>query len=266
MKRTISLFLILSLICLLAACGTSQTASSAEEVYYADEDFISDLAKGLEARWEIQEPEDSFEYYTEEHRELYTKYVDAELQYIEKYRDEKFEDKKLQEKAISYINACDDQKAAMKYVTVDQEKSDNMWVEAYDTRTKLIEEFVNKYGLTVKEKYQSTLDDLLTNAETVRGNEEVEKKVDALCKSIVFEKTEDNEYWDTYTAIVENNTGMDFAEYSVDLNLIDADGVIVDTAYASVSNFKNGQKAKFEFDTEEEFINTEITCSYYEVR
>ena len=57
---------------------------------------------------------------------------------------------------------------------------------------------------------------------------------------------------------------MDFSDYQVVINLIDADGVIVSEEYASVSNFKRGQKAKLTFSTDQKFSSTEIAVDYWQ--
>lgn len=59
------------------------------------------------------------------------------------------------------------QKEALKYLQVNYDKYEKLWYEAYDERTKLIVDFVDNYGLTVSDKYKSTLDDFKTNAQEV---------------------------------------------------------------------------------------------------
>ena len=93
-----------------------------------------------------------------------------------------------------------------------------------------------------------------------------EQVIDSMLSNITFEEVPD-EYagdWKTYQGVVENTTGSDFSTFAVNINLLNADGVIVETAYDQVSNFTNGAKAQFEFSTDKEFTSTEVTVQYYE--
>ena len=43
--------------------GSQQESKQEEEIRYADEDFVKDMAKGLEARWTLNEQDESKEGY-----------------------------------------------------------------------------------------------------------------------------------------------------------------------------------------------------------
>ena len=150
----------------ICGCGSTKQAEKSTEETYADKDFMKDLAAGLEARWSVEEPEQ----YTEGDdvsKEYYTEMVNAEYEKVTPYLDKKFKDSTLQQKAINYINMIKQQKEALKYMQVKFDKYEKLWYEAYDERTKLIVDFVDNYGLTVSDKYKSTLDDFKTNAQEV---------------------------------------------------------------------------------------------------
>lgn len=157
-KRLLICTAILSIMAIvICGCGSTKQAEKSTEETYADKDFMKDLAAGLEARWSIEEPE-----YTEgddTHKDYYTKLVDAEYDKVSPYLDKKFKDSTLQQKAINYINMIKQQKEALKYLQVNYDKYDKLWGEAYDERSKLIVDFIDNYGLTVSDKYKSTLDD-----------------------------------------------------------------------------------------------------------
>ncbi|MGM0216035.1 FxLYD domain-containing protein [Enterococcus sp. AZ109] len=67
-----------------------------------------------------------------------------------------------------------------------------------------------------------------------------------------------------YTAVVENTTGLNLSSLSAKINLVDAEGVVVDTSYLNANNWKAGQKYKFEFMTDKEFQSIEVELSYDE--
>lgn len=273
-KRIVVIGLLLMLVSAsVIGCGGKEenSAKKEEKEATADETFMKDLAKALEARWALSDKYESMDKYanaemgSEEHKELFEKYVSAELDILEKYQTEKFEDSKLQEKAIQYINLLKQQKEACDYITVNYEKYDELWYDAYNKRTQIIVEFVNDYKLEVSDKYEDTLKEFTLNAQQVNEENEKEDKVQALIGSIEFTLAEDDGYgWKTYNAVVENTTDMNFSYFGLDINLLDQDDVILETTYANVSNWNSGQKVKFEFTTEKEFVATQISGEYTE--
>lgn len=276
MRNRQNLWVIISAaICLLlAGCGTAKTgmtgsASAQSSEQYEDQAFIKSLSKGLQERWKLND-EDEKKYSDvapsdDEYVDMRNTYVDAELNQVSRYTDAKFEDQKLKEKAIAYVNCLNDQKKAMEYyASANYEEYDELWNSGLDERSKLIEDFVNEYGLTVDEKYEDTLKKMLTNSELVKSNEEDQKKLDELLNSAKFECVKEEGGWKTYSAIIENTTGITFTTLQVYINLLDQDGVIVETEYDDISNFQSGQKAKLEFLTDQTFVSTQVTASYWD--
>lgn len=253
--------------------GSRQESKQEEEIHYADEDFVKDMAKGLEARWTLNEQDESKEGYdaidlqSSEYKDMMISYINAELDCIGKYKDEKFEDSKLQEETISYINLLNDHIEICDYIPVDYYgKYLEEFQPIYDGRSKIIQDMADNYGLTVSDKFQSNLDEFKTNSKLVQEKDAQEQAIDSMLSNITFEEVPD-EYagdWKTYQGVVENTTGSDFSTFAVNINLLNADGVIVETAYDQVSNFTNGAKAQFEFSTDKEFTSTEVTVQYYE--
>ena len=253
--------------------GSQQESKQEEEIHYADEDFVKDMAKGLEARWTLNEQDESKEGYdaidlqSSEYKDMMISYINAELDCIGKYKDEKFEDSKLQEETISYINLLNDHIEICDYIPVDYYgKYLEEFQPIYDGRSKIIQDMADNYGLTVSDKFQSNLDEFKTNSKLVQEKDAQEQAIDSMLSNITFEEVPD-EYagdWKTYQGVVENTTGSDFSTFAVNINLVNAAGVIVETAYDQVSNFTNGAKAQFEFSTDKEFTSTEVTVQYYE--
>ena len=243
----------------LAACGAGQPAESSSG--YADEQFVKDLSKALEARWSVTEASGSSSKGSDDaDREMRSKAVDAELAVLEDYTGAKFEDSALQEKAIKYVNCLKDQKASLEYYSVDNSRYKEDWSKAYDARTQLIKDFVNNYSLTVSEKNAGMLNDLLTNAKLVSEKEDQQAAVDAICASIQFQPS-DSEYGKEYAAIVENTSSIDFSYFSINVNLLDADGVIVESTGDSVDNWEAGQKVRFTIHTLEDFASIIVKAS-----
>ena len=258
-----------------AGCSSnsnSKNEEKKEEIQYADDQFIKDMSKGLQARWTLNEQDENKEGYDQidvqssEYKDMMLSYVQAELDCIEKYKDEKFKDSQLQEKAISYINLLTKHKEVCDYIPVDYYgKYLDEFQSIYDERSKIIEDMANNYGLTVEEKFQSNLDEFKTNSQLVQEQDALQNSITNMLNNIQFQEVNDDGYgWKTYQAVVENTSGKDFSEFSVNINLLNADGVIVETQYDQVSNFSNGAKAQFEFMTDKDFTSTQVTANWYE--
>lgn len=128
MKKILYLFLTLILSISIAGCSNTQ-----EDKTY-DKEFISSLSKGLEARWKLTDEYDDLVSKGEikdtdqkKFIEYYDKFVNAELGEVEKYKDLKFEDSKLQEAAISYINLLKTQQEGVEEMRVDFEEGLEKW-------------------------------------------------------------------------------------------------------------------------------------------
>lgn len=265
-KRGIPLLLLAMLTIAVATGCEGATAqiggSEEEEIHYADQDFIKDLGKGLEARWTLNEKYDAEDGDTVnvEHRK---EYIQAEIDAISKYENETFEDSVLKEKVLSYINALKQSQEALKYANADFERYATEWEKAYNQRAKLLEDFVSDYELTVSDKYQSILDDFMVTSQITKESEALEDALDQMAKGITFEMVSNEYGYKTYNAIVENTTGKDLGNTQFTINLLDADGVIVETTYYSVDNYKAGQKAKVEIYTDKDFASTEVTIDTF---
>ena len=119
--------------------------------------------------------------------------------------------------------------------------------------------------MTVDEKYQQTLKDFLTNSQLVESQEEVQAALEEMLQAAKFENvSDDGGGFKTYEAVIENTTQTDFKMIDFNINLLDEDGVIVETIYDQVGNFAKGAKAKISFYTDIEFSSTQVTSSYWE--
>ena len=241
MKKTNVFLGLLFVLILLVGCGNQEIKEEEKEPQYADKVFIEDMSKGLQARWDLNSKDEQKEGYDEipaqsdENKKMMLSYINAELDIIGKYKDEKFEDSKLQELAIKYINLLNQHKEACDYITVDYEKYDEEFQPIYNERSNVIKTMVEDYGMKVEEKHQGTLDDFLTNSKLVSEQKAKEEEIDKMLSNIQFKETERSDEWGTYQAVVENTTDIDFKTFNVNINLLDKDGVIVETAYDNVT-------------------------------
>ena len=188
----------LMIFCLIGCGNEAQQETEAEpEIVYADEAFVADFAKALENRWDLNDKDENSDDYEErvandeEWKNMMLSYINAELDILNKYTEEKFEDSDLQELALKYVNLLKSHVEICDYIIVDYIKYDEEFQPIYDGRSKVIATLVENYGLTVSEKHQKTLDDFLTKSKLVEANENVKEEIQKMINNIVFEKVED---------------------------------------------------------------------------
>lgn len=126
-------------------------------------------------------------------------------------------------------------------------------------------QFVNDFDVTVDEAHQDTLDELLVNANSMIQRTQTEDAVNALAASITFEQQDDGYGSYTYTATVENTSGINFGNFGLVLVLYDADGVRVEETYASVSSWAAGETVRFEAYGTTGATQIKVSVDYYEV-
>lgn len=264
MKKRLIFIAVVAALCLpFTGCGntTSTPTTTETQEYFADNDFIKDLQKGLESRWSIAS-DNVLSMTTDELKAYYEQSVNSELDIIEKYQNEKFEDRKLQEIVIQYINLLKDSKEVIPYLNTDMVTFSQDWDMIYKKRSQMISSFHSDFGLTVSEEYESTLNDFISISNIVTQQESQKDTIDNWVKSIVFEQVDDSHGYQKYQATVENTTGFNFEYINLSINLIDTDGVVVQTVYSSFQNISAGAKVKFEFSTNTQFSSTDVTAKY----
>ena len=261
MKKLLVIMLSLCMAIGLTACG----GGTAEEKTY-DDDFLSDMVRGLQTRWDLSDEFDEKYKDTEptndEFKTARMEMVDAELEILDGYTEKKFEDSKLQELAIQYINQLKAQKEALDYLVVDYDKCLDEWTQAYDERSKLIVEINDAYTLNVDEKYKDTLQELTTNASLVKDKEKIKELVEKMLKT-ELEKKSDEYGWAEYTLTLENITDATFQYFEVDVKLLDDEGVTIETLMDSTSNWASGDKTRFTFTTDKDFDSYKLESNYY---
>ena len=244
-------------ITLLAGLSLVGCSSQKSQTKYYDQDFISSLEKGLEARWAITDAVDNP---TNPPKDALTKSVNAELAQVKGYDNKKFKNNKLHEEAITYLNALDDQKTALK--SYDKSNFFDKWNKAYDTRTQMILKINNKYKLKVSDKYKSDLTELTRRGDEVANTSKKSAAIKALIKSIKFKQTKDDGYTYTYDAKVKNNTDYSFKAFGIKVKLMDSQKTVIDTQAVYTDNWDKGQTNQFEFMTDKKFKSYEVVQDY----
>lgn len=237
-----------------SACGGAKTSTTGSaggsaavaEVHYADEDFTAAVAKALEARWKITDKFDSnpFELGATDMDEA----LKAELAPVAEYKDAKFKNQDLAEAASAYVEALEGSHGK------DFADQNDSWSSAYSHRVSALHKINEISEIKVPDKYKENLSDVLNDGEAAAVAQDLQNVT-------VFEKQDPKDEYDTYptyAAVVENKSELNFSYFEFDINLVDKDGVVVETQTASTENWAGGTKHRFEFMSDANFDHIEI--------
>ena len=255
MKKTITWILIIVLsLSLFGGCGNAKTTEEAEadvgSTPPSDADFIANLTKGLEARWELTNSDaysDTSAMSTAEEQKADTLFVNAELDAIGNLDDYQFEDAELKALAETYMKGLNLQKDGIPYQgTNDSANLEKTWTLGYYYRVICIADFYHNYGLTVDEKYQQTLEDFVAESTTAKKEIAIQDFVNDLAATISYTKDEESsdEYSSYYTTVIENTTEYEISTLYIYVDFLDADGVVIYQGIDSIENFQPGTKVK----------------------
>lgn len=242
MKIRLSIVLAITLALCFALCGCASQQPESNEPDYQDAAFLADLAKGLEARWDLNNDFAAENPDGLETSESMKSYVQAEIDAVGDYANAEFEDPKLREYAVSYINILNECLDAAGSYSTNNIESLTRWTDLYNERTMLLKDIVSEYEVPISSEYQSNLSDIVANGNAAQKTEEVESALQAVADTaqFVFEPDEYG-YLHNGTATVTNNTGTDFAAVIFDVQMYDENGVRIESTTASVNNWNDGE-------------------------
>lgn len=133
-----------------------------EKKQAAEQDFLNDLKKGLEERWEISDSSgDTSSMSSDEFVEFDTKVVNAEYEKLKKYKDCTFDNAKFTVLVDAYIRALETQKDAIGYYKDSNSIYNEFWGTGYNVRSIVVPDLVDYYGLQLDS--QANLDEFRNN-------------------------------------------------------------------------------------------------------
>lgn len=252
-------FVLLAALFTLVGCGNggsniSSSTSSEEKVY--DSDFMSDLAKGLEARWELVDNATTDEMTAANYKEALNK----ELDMIKDYKDKKFADSILQEYAISYINELNNGIEVADTLGADSFYEE--WPAHQNQRTKILNDINNIQEIPVTDK--EILNQLLAQGKEVEAENKKEEAINNLVSGFEFQLNEEksDEYYKYYSVVAENTTEYNISHLSLNVKLYDENDVNIETNYAYTDDWTPGEKTQFEFSTSETFSTIKLNVDF----
>lgn len=251
--------------CVVLAFGlTACSAPKEEGPDYADDEAMEIVASGYEKRSDVIEgqgaPEDDAA-----QKKNYIEAVEAELSVTGELKDRQFEDSKLQEKVVAYINTLNDSLDVLDSYAISDYEFWDAWQSVYDERTSILKDFVDNYDLKVGEKYQGSFSELIANGKAATERAKAEDAINGLVSAVTWEKVDEGYGNFTYVAVVENTTEFTFEDVSITLALYDADGVRAEESYASTKSWAPGEKVKFEAFAQTDATQVKATVDYYAV-
>lgn len=256
---------------MLTACSTSSQsdgsgAPGSAKAQTADATAMDTISKGLVARWELNDKHEAEGEGEGAKLANLKEAVQAEIDADATLRDATFEDQKLQEKVVSYLNALDDHIEAMDGASADVLAYTSTAGKIYNKRCELLKSFVDDYGLSVPEKHQDKLDEFTANGKAVQAKAKIEDELASVLSAATFEK-EQKEYsnYFEYSAVLENTTGHDLKNVSITLALYDADGVRMKEVSAYSNTWTAGEKARFTGSGDFDAASVKAEMQYYDL-
>ena len=238
------------LLVLLIACMAAMLfilpGCAAQEEKSTDEHFMDALSSGLEARWEILDPLGV----TYEQEDL-EKAIQAEKDAVADFYDKDFENDELGVCAQRYIDSLNNSNAADMYSA----NGYSRWLQNYNARTAALYDINAIYEINVSEDEKSSLDQLLNDGEAASYAVSIMDQVSFEAQEPEFE----GQTYLEYTAVVENASELNFSYFNLNINLLDSDGVVLETTAAFTSDWASGSNHTFSFMTDTDFADYEIS-------
>lgn len=260
-RKVFGIMLALLVVIGLAACGSQQQANEGPD--YADDEVIGAIAKGLEARSDLIDTQTAEE---QNSSDGFKAAVNAEYNVISPFKDRQYQDSKLQEVVISYINSVSDQINVLDTYSYESADFYEKWEDAYNNRTAIIKDLVDNYGLALDEEHQPALDELVKAGGVAKQKNEADEAINSIIANATFEQTDEGYGNFTYSAVVENTSEFTFNNVSVVLGLYDADGVRVEEASASSNApWAPGEKIKLTAYSQTDAQQIKPTVQYYDI-
>ena len=226
----------------------------------ADDRFPEMLAAGLEAKWQMEK--DFREKSAEDEVYALTKadwenLFAAEYDRLSSFQEDTFQDEALGEAAKRYIKSIDQAREALVYFGTDQWE-DEYHNNAYWAQAEALFEIHAIRPVSVGEDYQETLTQMVNNGEII-------KMVRPLLGQIQFLHINTTGERKKFETTVKNTTSLTFEWFSLDVNLLDEKGGILDTHNVKVINWKPDQKHRFNFNTEIDFAAIDVAFANWKL-
>jgi hypothetical protein len=237
--------------------------SATTETQYADEEAISAIEKGLTARFDLVREHD--ENGDPDSSSAWKKFIQAELDEVEPFKDEKFKDSDLQELVIRYINVLNDSMDVVETYPMDSTDFYEKWNDVYYERSIILKSLADDYGLKLDDDHEEELEEILSDGQAAAKQSEMDAAIDSIVSSMTFEKQDEGYGSFNYVSTAQNTSEYNFTDVSLVIALYDANGVKVDETYASTNSWATGETVRFEAWSDQDAASAVASVEYYSV-
>lgn len=240
----IAIILLFAIVLSLSACSLTPRN---------DKGFITNMQKGLEARWKISTKSSNPLIQIVMQKEQYTKLVNTELKAIGDISAYKFEDKELEALANQYYAALQNQLEGIKYYDTNESK----YIELFGrlglgNRERIICKLYDDYGLTVSEKYSEVFSELVSEGRMLL-------EMDKLTSDgFVLESIGGS----NYEFVITNTSDSDLSNVKIEFNFYDDNNVLVDDAISFIDSWKAGSTNQCSIYVKNDFTKAEARISF----
>lgn len=250
-----------ALLIVFAFCGCTASQSSSNSDDYADDEAMDVIASGLEARWAIT---DSSTY--KDTADNLKKAINAEIEKDSALKDRQFENSKMQEDVLDYIDIIEDSLEVVENNKYQSETYYDKWDAVYNKRAAKLKTLVDSYGLAVSDSKKSVLDELVSAGTAAQDQADRDDAINSLFKKAKFKKTNKGYGYYEYSATIKNSTDYSFEDVGIVLSLYDKKGVKAEEIYASTNSWEKGEKVRFESTSEVNAEKVKVSVDYYSVK
>ena len=222
-------------------------SSNEEDKTPGDKEFILNVEKALENRWDVADETDANSLTGAKQQRAFEKAIDVEYDAIGKLSKYEFEDKDLKKAAETYMKGLDLQKEGIQYVGTDDYINQNKtWILGMNYRIVSLKTFEKDFGLTVNSKRKEDLDDLVAQYSVAKKEVAIQEYVNDLQSKITYTKdeTKSDEFTTYYTTVIENTTEYTIDSLQIQINFLDGSGVVIDQGNDFLDNFAAGSKVQ----------------------
>ena len=189
---------------------------------YTDDVFLTDLGKGLMARWDDSNKGNSGVLGSEQYKSEFLKYINTELNYIEKYHDALFKDKDLQILAESYIGNLEKELSILDDYPNNNDFL-NRFSDALDEREEILKQLLGNYNVPIDDEYSDIVAEFI-NPES-NDVEQTQNEPNLLVVGSMASKSKD--YIDL-KVLLKNNLDVTICTPTINVSFLDGNGDIVD--------------------------------------
>lgn len=226
-RKVIILLLLSTCILNLAACSSANN----------DDAFLSNLQKGLEARWKLNDQDEGKTYSSASaYREDLLKYINAEYDRIGAFQDYQFTDSTLESYAEEYFNALNMQLEGYKYYSVDDTKYYELFSRAYKLRAEIIYHLYESYNFAVNDKYAGTFDEMVVIGQNYSQLRSAMNTLEEHTQELKLERTGSSEY--VYS--LKNTSELNFEYAELIIVGYDRSGVSTASGHGYLSSWNSG--------------------------